>query len=374
MNIAEEPTAHPAVRVAVIGDGSWAENLAREFARSVDWALVALCHMDRDRAAGISAAVGGLTVVDSVDELLADVAFDAVAMAIALPARHEIALQVMAAGKNVVMESLLAPRLSQARELVDTAQGAGTVLMTDSPHCYTPAVLTMRELIRAGELGEVLYVDSVRIDFGLGRSNLDVFWDLAPHGLSILDVVLPGGLTPAAVSAQGADPLRAGRTCVGYLSLPLSGGGLAHVHVNWLSPTRIRQMVIGGSKKTLIWDDLKPQQRLTIVDRVENGDNPSSALGIASSRQGSEAFQVLGRQQSPPLPDADPQSSMIASFAEAIRAKVPAPTEGPSALRVLSILEAATESLAAGGANMPLSNGGPVGTSVKPSIALEAVL
>jgi predicted dehydrogenase len=370
MSIAEDSTAPAAVRVAVVGAGSWADNLAHEFARSADWALVALVDVDRHRLASRSKTGGGAAVVASVDELLADVEIDAVAIAGSSGARHEIALQAISAGKHLVIESPLAINATQGRELVAAAQTTGTVLMTDNPHCHTPAVLAMRELIESGEVGEVLYVDSVRIDLGLGQSNRDVFWDLAPHDLSVLDAVLPGGLRPASVSAQAADPLRAGRPCVGYLSLQWANGCIAHIHVNWLSPTRIRQMVIGGSKGTMIWDDLKPQQRLGVFDR---GDTPSGrehGLDAGGFRPGAALSQPWGNQRSPLLPEVEPRSLMIESFAAAIRTQAPVPTDGTSALRVLSILEAAAESLAAGGAKIPLATAGPAGTAA--TIALEA--
>ena len=113
----------------------------------------------------------------------------------------------------------------------------------------------------------ILFIDSVRINLGLIQPDVDVFWDLAPHDLSIMDFVLPGGLDAATVAAQGADPLGTGKSCIGYLTMPLTGAAIAHVHVNWLSPTKIRQLVVGGSRRTLVWDDLNPQQRLSVYDR-----------------------------------------------------------------------------------------------------------
>ena len=153
--------------------------------------------------------------------------------------------------------------------------------MIDHTYCYTPAVQYIREAIADGLLGDLLYIDSVRINLGLVQPDVDVFWDLAPHDLSILDFILPGGLAPTSVSATGSDPLGAGKACVGYLSMPLASGGIAHVNVNWLSPTKIRQMVIGGSRRTLVWDDLNPQQRVAVFDRgvdlATQGRMPSSA-------------------------------------------------------------------------------------------------
>ena len=141
------------------------------------------------------------------------------------------------------------------------------MLMCDHTYCYTPAVRRIRELIRGGEIGEVQFVDSVRINLGLVQPDVDVLWDLAPHDLSILDFVLPEDVTPVAVAAHTGDPIGNGRACIGYLSVWLSTGALAHMHVNWLSPTKIRTTVFGGSRRTIVWDDMNPSARLMLHDR-----------------------------------------------------------------------------------------------------------
>lgn len=375
MSIAADSTVHPALRVAVIGAGYWGPNLARNFAMSSDWDLVAICDMDAGRAEELSRKTGNPAVVTSVDELLARHDVDAVAIATPARTHHAIALQAIAAGKHVVVEKPLADTTERGQEMVAAARDAGTVLMADHTYCYTPAVLKIRELIEAGELGEILYVDSVRINLGLVQPDVDVFWDLAPHDLSILDFILPGGLQPLAVSAQGADPLRSGKSCVGYLALPLANGALAHVHVNWLSPTKIRQMVIGGSRKTLVWDDLNPQQRLSIFDRGVDLGRQEQVLGDAASRKGAAVSYRLGDTWSPALSEFEPLGLMVSSFAEAIRGHQAAPTDGNSALRVLSVLEAASDSLAAGGAKVPVGTGAASGTpseTTVPTPMLEA--
>ncbi|MFC7403032.1 Gfo/Idh/MocA family protein [Citricoccus sp. GCM10030269] len=350
MSIAADATVHPALRVAVIGAGYWGPNLARNFAMSTDWELVAICDMDQERAVDLSRKTGNPAVVASVDELLAKHDVDAVAIATPARTHYPIAMQAIAAGKHVVVEKPLADTSEKGLEMVEAARAAGTILMADHTYCYTPAVIKMRDLIASGELGEILYVDSVRINLGLVQPDVDVFWDLAPHDLSILDFILPGGLEPLSVSAQGADPLRSGKACVGYLGLPLANGALAHIHVNWLSPTKIRQMVVGGSKKTLVWDDLNPQQRLSIFDRGVDLGRQEQVLGDAASRKGAAISYRLGDTWSPALSEFEPLGLMVSSFAGAIRTSRPAPTDGRSALRVLSVLEAASSSLGAGGA------------------------
>lgn len=382
MSPAADSAAHPVLRVAVIGADGEGARLARAFTVSDDWELVAVCDEDRGRAERLARRSGHRAVVTTVGDVLAD--HDVDALAIAPTARYDsaIVMQAIAAGKHVLVEKPLADTTERGTELVAAARAVRTILMADHTSCYTPAVIRMRELIASGELGKIRYVDSVRIDLGPVQPDVDVFWDLAPHDLAILDFILPGGLEPLTVSAQGADPLRAGKACVGYLSLPLACGALAHVHVNWLSPTKIRRMVIGGSRKTLVWDDLKPSQRLSVFDGAADPDRHGLALGDAVSPEGAAISHRLGDTWSPALPESEPLGQKISSFAAAIHGSQQAPADDRSALRVLSVLEAATASLRQGGSRIALpaneAGASPRGLvdvqSLTPTQSLQAAL
>jgi predicted dehydrogenase len=223
--------------VAVVGAGYWGPNLIRNFRSAADWDLRAVCDLDTARAHAVLGDRSGVEVTESLSELLGRDDIDAVAIATPARTHHHIARAALEAGKHVLVEKPLADSVVAGQEMVEVARREGLTLMADHTYCYTPVVQKIRELVAEGALGELLFVDSVRINLGLIQPDVDVFWDLAPHDLSILDYVLPGGLTPMGVAAQGADPLGAGKSCVGYLTLPLPGGAMAHVHVNWLSPT-----------------------------------------------------------------------------------------------------------------------------------------
>ncbi len=333
-------------RAAVIGAGYWGPNLVRNFRGSPDWDLVAVCDIDQGRAAKV---VGPRSTVDtesSVDRLLTRTDIDAVAIATPARTHASLALAAFAAGKHVLVEKPLSPNSVEAAKMFHAAQDAGLTLMVDHTYCYTPAVQYIRDTIARGLLGRVLYVDSTRINLGLVQSDVDVFWDLAPHDLSILDFVLPGGLVPAEVSATGADPLCAGRACIGYLTMPLTGGGSVHVNVNWLSPTKIRRMVIGGSHRTLVWDDLNPQQRVSLHDR--GIDLTLQDVNDDQRRDAAVSYR-LGDVTVPALPEREALSSMVAEFAAAIREQRPPRTDGAAGLRVLATLEAASASFVAHG-------------------------
>ncbi len=281
-----------------------------------------------------------------LDEVLADDTIDAIAVATPARTHYAVVMAGLRAGKHVVVEKPIADSRERAIEMVEAAASRGLTLMADHTYCYTPAVLKIREIIDQGSLGEILFIDSVRINLGLIQPDVDVLWDLAPHDLSIIDFVLPGGLRPTAVSAHGADPLGAGRACVGYLTIPLDNGAIAHVHVNWLSPTKIRRMVIGGTKQTLVWDDLNPQQRLSVYDRGVDLDQQSVD---EVDRRSSTISYRLGDTWSPALPEHEALGVMAEEFAASIRDGRAARTDGLAGLRVLSVLEAASRSLADAG-------------------------
>lgn len=340
------------LNVAVVGAGYWGPNLARNFRASPDWTLATICDLDAERAQRVSDSVGGVPISTSLEEVLADPGIDAVAVATPARTHHPIVLAALNAGKHVMVEKPLADTRERGTDMVALAEERGLVLMADHTYCYTPAVLKIRELIAEGFLGEILFVDSVRINLGLIQPDVDVFWDLAPHDLSIMDFVLPGGLQADTVSAHGADPLRTGKSCVGYLAIPLAGGAIAHVHVNWLSPTKIRQMVIGGTKRTLVWDDLNPQQRVSVYDR--GVDLQTQSVETADTRAATISYR-LGDTWAPALPEREALANVTAEFAAAIREGRPARTDGSSGLRVLSVLEAAARSLAESGAPAPMN-------------------
>ncbi|MBO0895116.1 Gfo/Idh/MocA family protein [Arthrobacter sunyaminii] len=337
-------SAAPApIRVAVVGAGYWGPNLARNFKSCSDFQLTAICDLDLARAQRVAEPLGNVAAITSLPALLAS---DIEAIAVATPAQthHGIAMEALRMGKHVLVEKPLADSLDKASQMVDEAALSSLVLMTDHTYCYTPAVAKIRELVIGGHLGDLLFIDCTRINLGLVQPDVDVFWDLAPHDLSILDFILPDGLHPVRVSAHGADPLGTGKSCIGHLMMPLPNGVMAHVQVNWLSPTKTRQVVVGGSEKTLVWDDLNPQQRLSIYDRGVRLNEGAVVAGDAQ-RTAAQVSYRLGDTWSPALPEREALADMVTEFAAAIRGRRRALTDGSAGLRVLSVLEAASRSL-----------------------------
>ena len=339
------------IGVAVVGAGYWGPNLVRNFQATPSFRLRWLCDLDVARAQKVLGGYSTVQVTADLDEVLADPEVQAVAIATPAGTHLPIALKALRAGKHVLVEKPLAATFAEGRELVEEAERRGLTLMCDHTYCYTPAVLRIREMLGSGELGELHFLDSVRINLGLVQRDIDVVWDLAPHDLSILDFVLPEGVAPISVAAHGADGIGAGRACVAYLTLELSTGAIAHIHVNWLSPVKIRTAIFGGSKKTLVWDDLNPSQRIAVYDRgVDVAETDEQRRDMLISYRS-------GDMVAPALTEREALRTMVDEYARAITTGQPALTDGRAGLRVLAILEAASRSLAEGGTTIKLDEG-----------------
>jgi predicted dehydrogenase len=336
--------------VAVVGAGYWGPNLIRNFSNSPTWDLHWVCDLDEERAHEAVGRHSTVRVTRSLETVLSDPLVDAVAIATPAATHYRIASACLSADKHLLVEKPLARSVEEGEMLVEEAERRGLTLMCDHTYCYTPPVRHVRRLIADGSIGQLQYLDSVRINLGLVQPDIDVFWDLAPHDLSILDFVLPEGCQPTSVSALGADPIGAGRTCVGYLTLPLLGGAIAHLHVNWLSPTKIRRTIIAGSQRMVVWDDLKPSQRLSMYDR--GVDIPE---GLAEDdRRKVEISYRIGDMVAPALPEREALQDVSAELFAAILEGRPPLTDGHSGLRILRILEAASRSVIAGGSPVSL--------------------
>lgn len=346
--------------VAVIGAGYWGPNLVRNFAANPDVDLRWICDLDQQRARRVAA--GMVPVTDSLLHVLDDPTVQAVAIATPTATHFELASAALRAGRHVLVEKPLASSVAEGEELVELADRYRLVLMCDHTYCYTPAVRYLRDILACGSLGALQYVDSVRINLGLVQHDIDVFWDLAPHDLSVLDYVLPPDARLAAVSAHGADPVGAGNACVGYLTLPLANGGIAHLHVNWLSPTKVRRVIFGGSKRMVVWDDLNPAQRLAVYDKGVD----VAASAYPEQFHKSQVSYRLGDMTAPALPEREALQDVVCELVDSIRERRLARTDGASGLRILRVLEAATTSLRKGGLLVRLET--PIGITVATAV------
>jgi predicted dehydrogenase len=340
------------IGLAVVGAGYWGPNLVRTALATPAFRLAWLCDLQVDRARAVLGSYTTVRTTSSFEEILADPGVSAVAIATPAATHFDLVRAALEAGKHVMVEKPLTPSAAEGEKLAALAHHCGLVLMCDHTYCYTPAVTRIRELIRNGEIGDLQFIDSVRINLGLVQPDVDVLWDLAPHDLSILDFVLPEGVAPIEVAAHVSDPIGAQRACVAYLSLWLSNGALAHVHVNWLSPTKIRTTVFGGSRRTIVWDDTNPAARLALhdrgVDRLEAHSVPQDAR-----RQALISYRT-GDTLIPALPEREALMSVMAEFSTAIKEGRKPLTDADAGVRVLKLLEAASISAERGGVRIPV--------------------
>ncbi|HZO95360.1 MAG TPA: Gfo/Idh/MocA family oxidoreductase [Candidatus Baltobacteraceae bacterium] len=254
-----------AAGVAVVGCGYWGPNLLRNFADNpraeVRWA----CDLRAERLEPLSRRYPGVRRTSALDNVLADPEVDLVAIATPVDSHVALARRAIEAGKHVVLEKPLSRRVDEAVGLRDAAAKHGVTIFVDHTFVFTPAVRKMREVVASGELGRRLYYDSVRVNLGLFQQDVSVLWDLAPHDLSILHH-LTGGESPRRVSCTGVAHYSELED-VAYLTLFYADDFVAHVHVNWLAPVKVRQILLGGSRKMLVYDDNDPVEKIRIYDK-----------------------------------------------------------------------------------------------------------
>jgi predicted dehydrogenase len=346
------PAAGP-VGMAVIGAGYWGPNIVRNALASPATDLKWVCDRDVGRARRVVGEQSPIRVTPDIDDVLADASVEAVAIATP-PATHaELALQCIEAGRHLLVEKPLANSYEAGLRMVTAADERGVVLHCDHTFCYTPAVQKIRDLVAAGELGTPLYYDSVRVNLGLVQGEVDVFWDLAPHDVSILDFVLGSDRELLTVAAEGADPLGVGHACVGYLTMRFSDGLLAHCHLNWLSPTKIRTTIVGGSERMVVWNDLLPAQRVSVF---ESGvDLAEADLSLGEQRRRKVSYRT-GSMVAPALREREALLGVLEDWTGAIRTGGAPMTDGHAGLRVLRVLEAAQASLSNGSAPVPMQS------------------
>ena len=311
--------------------------------------LLWACDLDEERMAKVLSPYPGVRQATDMNELLADNDIDAVVIATPVHSHYKIAKAVLEAGKHVLIEKPLASSVDEGLELIKLARSKGLQIMVDHTFCYNGAVLKIKEIIDAGTLGEIFYFDSVRINLGLFQPDINVIWDLAPHDLSILDFLI--GKTPDHVSAMGVCHAGNDIENIGYLSLGYSNSFMAHFHLNWLSPVKIRRTIICGSDKMLVWDDLEPATKIKIYDKgieVENDGRKQKERLMVSYRSGD--------MYAPHVDGTEALSLMVKEFAECITQKRPAHTDGEAGLRVLRVLEAADHSIKNGGMTVQIHN------------------
>ena len=334
------------IRIGVIGYGYWGPNLVRNFAECPGARVVMVADRRDERLAEVRRRYPGVDVTTDPLALIGHEAVDAVVVATPVSTHFNLALAALGAGKHVLVEKPLAASSEQATRLIDEAAARGLVLMVDHTFVYTPAVRKIRELIQGGELGDVYYYDSVRINLGLFQHDVNVLWDLAVHDLSVMDYVL--GQQPVAVSATGVSHVAGEPENIAYMTMFFEGTLVAHVHANWLAPVKMRRTLIGGSRRMIVFDDLEASEKIKVYDR-----------GISLNPSPANIYQMLvgyrtGDMWAPQLAVTEPLQLETRHFVECIDRGSRPTTDGEAGLRLVRLLEAATVSMNARGTTVQL--------------------
>ena len=338
------------LRIGVIGYGYWGPNLVRNFAAGPRTRVVAIAESVPARRQAAAVAVPHIRCVADAAAVIADPEVDSVVIATPLFTHHGLARAALEAGKHVLVEKPLAPSVAEAEELAGLAARAGRVLMIDHTFVYTGAVRKIASLIAGGELGRVLYLDSVRINLGLFQPDYNVIWDLAPHDLTIIDFVLGKtvGATARWISAIGVSHYGRHEN-LAYLTVGFDGDLLAHIHVNWVAPVKTRRMIIAGSKKMLVWDDTSPVEPVKIYE--------SSVDVKAIDKESAYALNVQYRSgdiTSPKLDGREALSVMAQAFAAECLDGKASDSGAAVGVRIVRLLAAAQRSLEQQGARVAL--------------------
>lgn len=336
------------LKVGIIGAGYWGPNLIRNFALCPQTEAYAVCDANPVRLETVGRSYSQLIQVSSVDEFLA-LPLDAAAIATPVSTHFALAQRCLEAGLHVLVEKPLASSVSEAQALVELASRHQRVLMVDHTYLYSNAIRLIEKLVSSGELGDLYYVDSIRINLGLFQHDINVVWDLAPHDLSIVDHVLKQ--TPRSISAWGCGHATDDIEDMAYVNLDYDDRLMASFHVNWLSPVKVRQMIFAGSRKSLIFNELNPTEPIKIYDRgIELGQS-------LDARRKQMVNYRSGDVWSPHVEPGEPLQAAVSHFAECVREGKPPLSDGNLGLRVVRLIEAATRSLKAQGGRVVLSSG-----------------
>lgn len=333
------------MNVGVIGYGYWGPNLVRNLAEIEGVDLKWCADKRPDRRALVKQRYPSICVTDNADDVLEDPTVEAVVVATPVSSHYALARKALEQDKHVLVEKPMTRSVAEGEQLIELADKKGLVLMVDHTFVYTGAVRKMKEILEVGELGDLYYLDSVRVNLGLFQYDTDVLWDLAPHDLSILTYLIREA--PEAVSATALDHTGSGFADVAYLTVHFSGKFLAHCHVSWLSPVKIRQTLIAGKRRMLVYNDMEPSEKVRVYDRgVRVITEESIHKSLVDYR--------TGDMWAPKLENREALGVECEHFVECVRFNKVPWTNATAGLSVVRLLEAAEKSLASAGARIPV--------------------
>ncbi len=326
------------LNVGVIGYGYWGPNLVRNFNSLKGVRVLKVADLKPDRTEKVKVQYPHIATTNNPDDVINDPMIDAVLIATPINTHYELTRKALLNNKHVLVEKPLAGSSDEAEELVNLAESKNLVMLVDHTFIYTGAVRKVKEIINTGTLGEVLYFDSIRVNLGLFQPDMSVIWDLAPHDLSILEYLI--GSDPEGVVATGTSHFNPDVENIAYITLYYADGLIAHINVSWLSPVKIRLIMIGGTKKMIVYDDTEPSEKVKVYDKsveIQPANNESVYKYLVEYR--------TGDMWAPKLENKEALRTEAEHFVDCVVNGIKPITDGHFGLKIVRLLEKIEESL-----------------------------
>jgi predicted dehydrogenase len=332
------------LRIAVVGLGYWGPNLVRNLHELPEAEVACVCDMRPDALAALGRRYPGVATTTRFDDVLADETIDAVAIATPVSTHYPLAAAALDAGKHVFVEKPLAASSTEALHLIDAAQQHSLVLMPGHTFLYSPPVNAIHALIQSGELGEIYFISTSRVNLGLHQSDVSVVWDLGPHDFSILHYWLGDSATHVRAISRAC--VFEDMPDVAFVDIEFPGGTIAHAELSWLAPSKLRRTTIVGSRKMVVYDDTSPEP-VRIFDSGVMLSNPSSFGEYQLSYR-------TGDIVSPRVDVGEPLFLELRDFCSSIASGTTPRSSAEIGLEVVRMIEAADASLEEGGVRIAI--------------------
>ena len=319
----------------VIGYGYWGPNVVRNLASLEDSQVAAIAELSPAAQKRAHKAYPGIHITSDAMEVITSPNIDAIAVITPVWTHYELAKAALENGKHVFVEKPFTSNVAQGEKLIDLAVQKNLRIMVDHTFLFTGAVRKISQLLREGTLGKLYYYDSTRVNLGLFQHDINVLWDLAPHDLSIMDYVIEG--SPEAVVATGQSHLNSHED-VAFMTLYFPENVIAHINVNWLSPVKVRTTLIGGEKRMLVWNDLENDEKVKVYDKGVNITNSEGVYKLLVNYRSGDMW-------SPQLEQVEALRQELTYFVDCIGTGKDPFNDGCAGLRVVKMLEAASESI-----------------------------
>jgi predicted dehydrogenase len=335
------------IKIGLIGYGYWGPNLARNFNGNQDIELSTICDFSNDRLKAANTLYPTAKLVNDAADIFKDPKLDVVAISTPVSTHYDLSKKALLADKHVWLEKPMTEKTEQAEELIDLAEKKNKLLFIDHTFIYTGAVRKIKEFIEKGDLGDLVYYDSTRVNLGLFQQDVDVIWDLAPHDISIMDYLMP--FKKLVISATGSHYYGENLVPKALLTIYMENNIIGHINVSWVSPVKIRQTLIGGSSKMILYDDNQPSEKIKVYDK-----------GVEVYHTKEEIYRLkvqyrVGDMYAPKLDDLEALAFETDHFADCIKNSKAPISDGKAGLEVVKILEASKKSLENNGAPVDIS-------------------